>query len=358
MKFLIKTLVVSTLLALPTVVAVGQDDAPAPVAFSLSDAALPDSSPSDTDLDLDAVFVSHEGKGGGCTDKSGGCDGKGGFCNDSCGCDSGLLGFGLVKRTSNCFSGFITPMTNPVFFEDPRIETNAKLIFVQQRLPLAAGGQDVQLIGLQFQLALSDRLSLVADKDGYIISQNPLIDDGWADVALGLKYNLFADYERQRLVSAGFSYELPVGSTRSLQGNGDGEFHLYVSAAAQLGCDWHWMTGAGLRIPTDSTDESQMAYWSNHLDRQISDRLYLFGEVNWYHWMKSGGQPALAGVEGGDLFNLGSTAVAGNDIVTGAVGIKYRPRTNMEIGFAWEAPLTDRRDVLDNRLTVDAILKY
>lgn len=293
----------------------------------------------ETSADLAADFVSFDG------DADGAC------------CKPGLLG-GLIAPSNQCFSNFISPMTNPVFFEDPRIATEAKLIFIQQKIPRTAGGYDVQLYAMQVQAALNDRLSIVADKDGYIVSQNPLLDDGWADVAVGLKYNLFADYEAQRLVSAGLSYELPVGSTRSLQGNGDGEFHLYLTGGAQLGCDWHWLSGTGFRLPTDTVDESQVWYWSNHLDRQITDCLYAFGEVNWYHWMRSGQRPALAGVEGGDLFNLGSTGVAGNDIVTGAIGLKYKPSTNLEVGIAWEAPLTERRDVLDNRLTVDTILRY
>ena len=49
---------------------------------------------------------------------------------------------------------------------------------------------------------------------------------------------------------------------------------------------------------------------------------------------------------------------AGNDIVTGAVGVKCKPHCCMELGIVWEAPLTDREDVLDNRLTVDCILRY
>ncbi|MCA9122257.1 MAG: hypothetical protein H6822_21420 [Planctomycetaceae bacterium] len=103
-----------------------------------------------------------------------------------------------------------------------------------------------------------------------------------------------------------------------------------------------------------------MWYWSNHLDRQLNDYLYVLAEVNWYHWMKSGQQTLAPGVEGLDLFNLGSTGVAGNDIVTGAIGVKARPRgdNSMEVGVAWEAPLTQRRDILDNRLTVDCILRY
>lgn len=83
-------------------------------------------------------------------------------------------------------------MTNPVFFEDPRIQTEAKVLFIQQKIPLAAGGNDAQLYAVQVQAALTDRLSIVADKDGYIVSQNPLVQDGWADVAMGLKYAVLA----------------------------------------------------------------------------------------------------------------------------------------------------------------------
>lgn len=277
---------------------------------------------------------------------------------DDCCCEPrGLLG-GLIKPSNMSFSNFISPITNPVFFEDPRIQTEARFLFLHQKIPHAAQGGDVQLYAMQLQAALTDRLSIVADKDGFLVSNNPLLDDGWADVAVGVKYNLYADCHLQRLLSAGVSYELPVGSTRSLQGNGDGEFHLYLTGGAEFRCDWHWVSTTGFRLPADTSDESQVWYWSNHIDRRVTDSLYVLAEANWYHWMRSGTNPALAGVEGVDLINLGSTGVAGNDIVTGAVGVKYKPNVHNEIGIAYEIPLTDRRDVLDNRLTVDWIIRY
>ena len=50
--------------------------------------------------------------------------------------------------------------------------------------------------------------------------------------------------------------------------------------------------------------------------------------------------------------------MAGNDIVTGAVGVKLTPGAWNEIGVAWETPLTDRRDITANRFTFDYILRY
>ena len=283
-------------------------------------------------------------------------------CGDSCDCGSGVCGgdrlFGLFASSDHRFDRFISPMTNPVFFEDPRTLTEARAIFLQHNVPGAAGGGDVRLLALQMRAALTERLSIVAAKDGFIMSTNPLINDGWADVSAGLKYNLFADPAAQRLLSTGFSYEMPVGTPRALQGNGDGEFHFYLTGGAQVGDYSHWISAMGFRIPADPGAESDMWYWSNHLDYEFRDRWYLVSELNWFTWIGAGENPALAGVEGGDLFNLGSTGVAGNDIVTNAIGLKFKRNRHREFGVAFEYPLTDRRDVLETRITADWIFRY
>jgi hypothetical protein len=273
-----------------------------------------------------------------------------------CGCCQPRL-FGLFAPSDHRFGSFISPMTNPIFFEDPRTLTEARFIFFHHVIPQDTGGGTVQLMAMQVRAALTERLSIVAAKDGYATSSHPLIDDGWADIAVGLKYNLWADPFAQRLLSVGASYELPVGSTRLFQGNGEGEFHLYLTGGTQLGCRAHWLSGFGWRLPVDGTDESQSIYWSNHWDYRLLPRLYFLTEVNWYHWTQSG-QAAPFDFEGLDVINFGSQNVAGNDIVTGAIGFKFKPHDGMEIGIAWEAPLTDRRDIIDNRLTFDWILRY
>ena len=284
----------------------------------------------------------------------GGC----GAC-ENCNClGNGILGFGMIKKSDHCFDDFISPMTNPVFFEDPRNLTEARLIFFNHKVPLAAGGGNVQLYALQLRARLSEKVSLIATKDGYVTSNNALVDDGWADVSLGLKFNLRRNVAKQRLLSGGFTYELPVGSTRTLQGNGDGEFNLFLNGGTRIGCKSHWVTATGFRLPVNPTDESTSWYWSNHLDRKIGQRLYLLAEANWYHWLQAGQDGPVPGVEGLDVFNFGSPGVAGNDIVTGAFGLKVKPRRNSEVGVAFEFPLTEREDIIDNRLTVDAIIRY
>ena len=286
-----------------------------------------------------------------------GCCSNLSYCDCDCGCVVPELLLGCFCPTPRGFDDWISPMTNPVFFEDPRTLTELRGIFIQHKVPQAAGGGDIQLYALHIRAALSDRLSIVAAKDGYAVSSNPLVRDGWADVSLGLKYNLFRDCCTETLLSAGFSYEMPVGSPRTLQGNGDGEFHLYLTGGTEICCDWHWLSGFGLRLPADDTDEESSLYWSNHLDYHLGYGWYALTELNWFHWIESGAG-GIPGVSGGDLFNLGSTGVAGNNIVTAAFGVKYKPNRLTEIGIAWENPITERRDVLENRLTADLILRY
>ncbi len=296
-----------------------------------------------------------------CGDDCCGDDCCGDGCCDGVGCGSGCGGkrlCGLFKPSDHCFDDFISPMTNPVFFEDPRVLTEARAFFLNHHVPRAAAGGDAQVYAVQLRAALTDRLSLVASKDGFIVSNNPLFDDGWGDVGAGLKYLLMADPQNQRLLSAGLSYEMPVGSTRSLQGRGDGEFYFYLTGGMEIFDYGHWLSSMGFRLPVDGDETSDMWWWSNHWDYQIFDKWYVLTEINWFTWIGAGTQTALPGVEGGDLFNFGSVGVAGNDIVTQAIGIKYKRNRHRELGIAFEVPLTDRRDILENRLTVDWIFRY
>lgn len=266
--------------------------------------------------------------------------------------------FGLIAPSDHQFSEFISPMTNPVFFEDPRTLTEARFIFLNHHLPNPLSGDNVQVYATQLRAALTENLSLIATKDGYIVSQSPILSDGFADVSLGLKYNLFKDPCSQTIVSTGATFELPIGSTRAFQGNGDGEFHLFLSAGTEFLPDWHWITGSGFRLPTDTAAENQIWYWSNHLDRKLGNSgLYLFTELNWFHYMTSGSAfPAAVG--GQDLFNLGAVNMAGEDLLTAGYGVKYKPNQHVEIGLAYEIPYTSRRDVIADRLTLDLILRY
>lgn len=277
--------------------------------------------------------------------------------SDAPAADNGRL-FGLISHSDHQFTNFISPMTNPVYFEDPRTLTEARFIFLNHHLPNNLGGDNVQLYAAQLRAALTENLSLIATKDGFIVSQSDVLKDGFADPMVGLKYNLYKNAATQTILSAGAAYELPVGSTRALQGNGGGEFHLFLTAGKEILSDWHYISSSGFRLPTDTSAANQMWYWSSHIDRKLGcTGFYLFTEANWFHYM-SNGTAFPAPVGGHDLFNLGSVGIAGNDLVTGAYGVKYKPNQTWELGLAYEIPYTTRRDVIQDRLTFDLIIRY
>jgi hypothetical protein len=276
---------------------------------------------------------------------------------------------GLIKRSDHCFDDFISPMINFVHFEDPRNLTELRPIFVNHWVPntvgnnVPAGGQ-IQLFAVQFRVALTERLSLIGVKDGYIWDNtkgdlDTLLDSGWASVTAGLKYNLLRDTQSGTLLSAGATYEIPMGSRKALQAVGDGEFHMFLTGGQRLlDGKAHWLSAIGWRVPSDGFLQSESIHWSNHFDVKLTDNVYLFTEVAWWHWVDSaeGGLPL--GVAGQDLFNISANDVTGNDLVTQNVGMKFKPSGNREYGLAYEFPLTEFKDVIDGRVQAEVIFRY
>ncbi len=292
-------------------------------------------------------------------------------CDDACdsACGRGGLLAGLLKPSDRCFDDFISPMINFVYFEDPRNLTELRPIFVNHWVPSTIGsnvsaGGSIQLYAAQFRIALTDRLSLIAVKDGFIVDETngalgTLLSDGWADVTAGLKYNLIRDPHAGRLVSIGGTYELPIGSTRALQDIGDGEFHFFITGGQRFaGGNAHALSSLGYRLPVDGGDQSAALHWSNHFDVRLTSQAYLFTEFAYWHWTDDAANGAPLGVGGQDLFNLSVNNIAGNDLITENVGLKWKPSRNVEAGIAYEFPLTTFKDVINSRLQSEIILRY
>lgn len=278
--------------------------------------------------------------------------------------DNGRL-LGLFARSDYAYADFISPASNPLFFEDPRTLTEIRFHFANQWIPSnnpVFQGGNAQVVAAQIRVALTQRLSIIANKDGYIWlnPNNPAVPaaQGFADVAAGLKYNLFRNPNSETIVSIGGTFELDSGAHRVFQGRGDGEFHLFTSAGqAFFGGIAHWLSGSGLRLPTDTQARSSMWYWSNQWDVKVTERFYVLSGVNWFHWFDAGNALPV-NFEGQDLMNLGASGVAGNDVVTGSLGMRYRFARMNETGICWEFPLTERRDLLQSRLYFDLCFRF
>ncbi len=58
-----------------------------------------------------------------------------------------------------------------------------------------------------------------------------------------------------------------------------------------------------------------------------------------------------------DLLNLGSDDVKHNDVLTWVVGFRAQLRPGLSLGVAYERPLTTRRDILKQRISVNLLLE-
>ena len=74
--------------------------------------------------------------------------------------------------------------------------------------------------------------------------------------------------------------------------------------------------------------------------------------------MKSANQDLTGGITALDLINLPASGVAGTNVVTGVVGVRWKPNGHFETGAGYELPLTNRTDILQNRLYADVIFRY
>lgn len=276
--------------------------------------------------------------------------------------DSCLSGRGHLE-SDRAFPHFIGPISNPVLSKDPRALTEARLLYIHNKIdgkhPLGSGSFDSY--HLQLRVALTERLSFIAEKDGYaqIRPQGGPSQDGWLNIAAGLKYTLVRDVENQFLWAAGMLFEPQTGEARVFQSHGDGLFTLFTVAGKEFGDKAHLLGTFGYQFPVDRTDNSSFFYTSLHLDKQMFGWLYPLVELNWFHWTDGGnrGLPPILG-EGDGLINLGTSGVAGNDLVTVAFGLKAQFSPHAEAGFAWELPVSNRRDLINNRLLVELILRY
>jgi hypothetical protein len=293
-----------------------------------------------------------------------------GNCGDACGCgcavtDSNCLlsqVFGTVAglipgtdlKSDRCFEGFIEPVTNSVYFEDPRSRTRLRFLFINQTIPesnpVLAGG-DFQVYGLQATFALNERLSMIAQKDGWVSLQSDGLpnSEGWANLATGLKYVLIRDVENQFIVSTGFQAEWDNGSGDVFQRQGGTIWTPFLTAGKEIGCGTHVIATTGFHLG-EKNYNSDSWYYSLHVDHAITDNFYGLIEMNGIHYINNG-QGLGVPFEGGDLINFGAPNADDYYLLTMAFGGTYKINDNWQTAAAYEIPLASEGSIFDERLT-------
>ena len=273
------------------------------------------------------------------------------------------------------------PISNPTLFDLALPGTNIHPIYIYHGLPsrvnttlgdLPVDG-NVQVYALQFEFALNERLSIVATKDGYVdFNADGVLSDesGFANLGGGLKYAFLLDPVSRTALSGTLTFELPTGNSDVLQGEGDGAVNLILNGLKLID-DWQFAASAGLQIPF-SDEQSTMSFVSAHASYEVTPWFIPLVELNWFHVLDAGdgtgnfpaqvggAVPAVVEFEGGDVFNLGAKNAGSNrDFVSAAFGFRSRITDSIQVGAAYEIPLTDEEDsVMDERITLDLIWTF
>lgn len=258
---------------------------------------------------------------------------------------------------------YVPPVTNILYNESPYITTELSLWYWYQTIPdegITAGGH-VNLGAAQARIALSDRLALIATKDGYAdIHFGTALEDtrGGANIALGFKYAILQDPKEDYIVTIGGRYEIPIGnidtSGVSLQGHGDGSVDLFVSGAKNWG-KFGLEANVGTNLALDTGENTSQLHYSLHSDYELLPKFFPLIEFNGITTINEANRVAL-GLEGHDVLNLGSSG--SGTTLTLAEGFRYLITDNVQTGVAWEHTISDRKDLFDNRLTVNLLFHF
>lgn len=306
-------------------------------------------------------------------------------------CSGFLPDFGCDRQARP--AGHVAPMSMPYLFEDPYITTELNLVGVYHGFPSDSvfGGGEAGVVALQGRLALTDRLAFIATKDGYMVNRpdHPWLknEEGFMDITAGFKYAVIDDRERGIIVTPSMRFEIPVGNRDVFQGDGKGVFIPGISVGWGPK-DVHLITDVGAQLPIDGDRDSSSLFYNIHLDQAFevsfipgADYIVPFIELNGMVWLDSGDGSAKvdlksppapaqhvplraaqgilygAGVtakrrfEGADVANLGSSGMAGEDLVTFAWGFRVPLRSGISTGFSYERAISQRKDIFEQRAT-------
>lgn len=253
----------------------------------------------------------------------------------------------------------ISPVTNPIFFEDAAIRSEVRPIFVHHRIDNSfLGGGDAQLYALQLRYALTPRLALIATQDGFMDVNNDALanPNGWMDLAVGFKYALIDNDASQFLLTPGLTFHIPTGSRDVFQGRGGGEFNPFIAFQKGFG-DFHLSGNLGWRLPVNSNEQSSVLHYSIMADYYVSDRFVPFVTFNAFSVTNAGNNIGLLS-EGYDVFNFGATGSQG--VTQGMIGVGFRSRLFADtwLGVAYEKAVITPKGLTNERFTLDLSVRF
>jgi hypothetical protein len=277
---------------------------------------------------------------------------------------------GGLFKSDHMYDGFISPVSNPFLFEDPRSLTEVRPIFIFQKIPSSQAdfhGGNVAFFGTQARVAFTDQWSLVINKFGgeEITTNSPSpyhSSTGFAEIWLGPKYTFYRSEDNVALGAAGLTFQIPAGSRDVFQNTGALTLSPYASYGQNFFRDFslgsfNFLANTGLALSTNN--ERSDYYWlSAHVDLDAGNlhRFYPLFELNWLLYAANGKANQI-GSEGRDLINFGGQP-KGSGLLTAAFGGRFKIYESAQVGLAFEIPIAGQRDLFSYRFTLDFILRY
>lgn len=252
----------------------------------------------------------------------------------------------------------VHPITSPFYHEDSFVTTDVRAWYMYHDFPAssAIAGGSAKGYAAQVRIALTDRVQFVAYKDGYLEFDSGLVgDDDWNDIAAGVKWKFYEDWDNDLHAAVGVGYEIGIGDDEVLQQ--DDELRLWGSV--NKGFDkLHLGTTVNLTIPTESEDalgDSTRLFWHVHADYYVCEWFSPVAEINGYATIDEGDNTPLP-FNGVDVANLGGGK--SEDVITLGLGGELRPAENVGVRVAYEFPLTDNDDLFGYRWTLSLVLSF
>ncbi len=254
---------------------------------------------------------------------------------------------------------FVHPVTSPYWHEDSFVTSDLRAWFAYHNFPKSStiGGGDANVYAVQARLAITNQLQLVAYKDGFLETESglaPVNEDGWQDIAAGLKWNFLQDFNNQLHAAVGVGYQFDLGDHVLAD-----DQELRVWGSINKGFDrLHLGATVNFFLANDKGNtlagNSDHVSWHVHADYYVCKWFSPVVEFNGYHVVDEG--TVVVPFQGVDVANLGGTTK--NDVITFGVGAEFRPIDNVGIRAAYEMPLTEGDQLFGYRWTFSVVFSF
>jgi len=273
-------------------------------------------------------------------------------------------------ESDHAFDNFASPTTNLFLFEDPRALTEVKPMYMYQTIPGSNNtlqGGNVNYLGGQARVAITERISFVINKFGWI-SLNPTDQQGgfngdlsFSELWLGPKWTFWRDEKNNLVAATGLTFEIPSGPQRAFQNTGNLSLTPYVSAAHSFGRSSYGsfdvLSVLNWNISTNNA-RSNYLNLSAQIDYDILNwhRFYPMVNFNWFIYTK-GGQSSF-NFDGVDLVNFGGQSIGGKSVVTLGPGLRYKWSERVQSGIGLDWAVVGNQFLQDFRMSIDTIIRY